>query len=122
MGTGGFPTPQRLKQPELKDDLSSPASFGLEYVEPLCFFRTIVAWHLSKGTTIAIFTNFWTLQASDAWICDVCFGFGVNYFSCLLSRLHAEYDQAMNNLANILKDEGNLHEAENLLRRAVQIR
>jgi hypothetical protein len=28
----------------------------------------------------------------------------------------------MNNLANILKDEGKLHEAENLLRRAVQIR
>jgi len=28
----------------------------------------------------------------------------------------------MNNLANILKDEGKLHEAESLLRRAVQIR
>ncbi|PNF29326.1 Transmembrane and TPR repeat-containing protein 4 [Cryptotermes secundus] len=37
-------------------------------------------------------------------------------------RLHSEYDQAMNNLANILKDEGKLHEAERLLRKAVQLR
>jgi Flp pilus assembly protein TadD len=42
--------------------------------------------------------------------------------ACLLFRLHSEYDQAMNNLANILKDEGNLHEAVSLLRNAVQLR
>lgn len=49
----------------------------------------------------------------------------MNYDFCylyLFFRLHSEYDQAMNNLANILKDEGKLHEAENLLRRAVQLR
>ncbi|PSN55969.1 Transmembrane and TPR repeat-containing protein 4 [Blattella germanica] len=37
-------------------------------------------------------------------------------------RLHSEYDQAMNNLANILKDEGKLIEAESLLRKAVDLR
>ncbi|KAJ4428113.1 hypothetical protein ANN_24127 [Periplaneta americana] len=37
-------------------------------------------------------------------------------------RLHSEYDQAMNNLANILKDEGKLNEAEDLLRKAVELR
>ncbi|KAE8745748.1 hypothetical protein FOCC_FOCC007544 [Frankliniella occidentalis] len=37
-------------------------------------------------------------------------------------KLHSEYDQAMNNLANILRDEGKLDEAESLLRKAVKIR
>ncbi|ELU01234.1 hypothetical protein CAPTEDRAFT_123644 [Capitella teleta] len=37
-------------------------------------------------------------------------------------RLHPEYDQAMNNLANILKDQGELVEAESLLLRATAIR
>nr|CAD7575998.1 unnamed protein product [Timema californicum] len=37
-------------------------------------------------------------------------------------RLNPEYDQAMNNLANILKDERKLTEAELLLRRAVRLR
>ncbi|KAL1140813.1 hypothetical protein AAG570_000741 [Ranatra chinensis] len=37
-------------------------------------------------------------------------------------RLHPEYEQAMNNLANILRDEGNISEAESLLRKAVAIR
>ncbi|XP_067014529.2 protein O-mannosyl-transferase TMTC4 isoform X2 [Anabrus simplex] len=37
-------------------------------------------------------------------------------------RLNSEYDQAMNNLANILKDEGKLEEAERYLRKAVQLR
>nr|CAD7202138.1 unnamed protein product [Timema douglasi] len=36
-------------------------------------------------------------------------------------RLNPEYDQAMNNLANILKDERKLTEAELLLRRAVRL-
>ena len=36
--------------------------------------------------------------------------------------LYPEYDQAMNNLANILKDSGDLVEAEGLLQRAVDIR
>uniref|UniRef100_A0A1B6KLG0 dolichyl-phosphate-mannose--protein mannosyltransferase n=1 Tax=Graphocephala atropunctata TaxID=36148 RepID=A0A1B6KLG0_9HEMI len=37
-------------------------------------------------------------------------------------RLNPEYDQAMNNLANILKDLGQLSEAQMLLRRALQLR
>ncbi|KAG8224300.1 hypothetical protein J437_LFUL007240 [Ladona fulva] len=37
-------------------------------------------------------------------------------------RLHPDYDQAMNNLANLLKDSGALIEAESLLRRAVTLR
>ncbi|KAJ8870965.1 hypothetical protein PR048_027267 [Dryococelus australis] len=37
-------------------------------------------------------------------------------------RLYPEYDQAMNNLANILRDEQRLSEAELLLRRAVELR
>ncbi|XP_071455403.1 protein O-mannosyl-transferase TMTC4-like [Hetaerina americana] len=37
-------------------------------------------------------------------------------------RLHPEYDQAMNNLANLLKDNGGLMEAEVLLRKAVSLR
>ncbi|KAH8040247.1 hypothetical protein HPB51_009795 [Rhipicephalus microplus] len=37
-------------------------------------------------------------------------------------RLHPDYDQAMNNLANILRDVGQLQEAQALLRRAVQLR
>ncbi|XP_063224362.1 protein O-mannosyl-transferase TMTC4-like isoform X2 [Bacillus rossius redtenbacheri] len=37
-------------------------------------------------------------------------------------RLNPEYDQAMNNLANILRDERRLPEAERLLRRAVELR
>ncbi|XP_041352924.1 protein O-mannosyl-transferase TMTC4-like [Gigantopelta aegis] len=39
----------------------------------------------------------------------------------LAIRLNSEYDQAMNNLANILKDQGQSAEAEELLLRAVQI-
>lgn len=38
------------------------------------------------------------------------------------SRLHPEYDQAMNNLANILKERGDLGEAERLLVEATTIR
>ncbi|XP_054281015.1 protein O-mannosyl-transferase TMTC4-like isoform X2 [Macrosteles quadrilineatus] len=37
-------------------------------------------------------------------------------------RLNPDYDQAMNNLANILKDRNDLVEAEELLRRALQLR
>ncbi|GIY68310.1 dolichyl-phosphate-mannose--protein mannosyltransferase [Caerostris extrusa] len=37
-------------------------------------------------------------------------------------RLNPLYDQAMNNLANILKDQGNLVEAEELLFSAIKIR
>jgi len=37
-------------------------------------------------------------------------------------RLHPKYDQAMNNLANILKDHNKLEEARSLLERAVYIR
>lgn len=37
-------------------------------------------------------------------------------------NLHTHYDQAMNNLANILKDIGQLEEAENLLQTAIHIR
>ncbi|KAK6633963.1 hypothetical protein RUM44_004570 [Polyplax serrata] len=37
-------------------------------------------------------------------------------------RLLPDYDQALNNLANILKSRGNLEEAENLLRRALDVR
>jgi len=61
---------------------------------------------------------------NHVWVCDTCceWLWDEFCFSYLLSRLHSEYDQAMNNLANILKDEGKLHEAESLLRRAVQIR
>lgn len=37
-------------------------------------------------------------------------------------RLNKDYDQAMNNLANILKDQGQLDEALQLLLRATTIR
>ncbi|XP_049951100.1 protein O-mannosyl-transferase TMTC4-like [Schistocerca serialis cubense] len=37
-------------------------------------------------------------------------------------RLNEEYDQAMNNLANMLRDEGQLNEAESLLRKAISLR
>ena len=37
-------------------------------------------------------------------------------------RLNPEYDQAMNNLGNILKDKNELEEAEELLSKAVAIR
>lgn len=37
-------------------------------------------------------------------------------------RLHPKYDQAMNNLANILKDHDKLEEARSLLEKAVAIR
>uniref|UniRef100_A0A1B6I8D4 dolichyl-phosphate-mannose--protein mannosyltransferase n=1 Tax=Homalodisca liturata TaxID=320908 RepID=A0A1B6I8D4_9HEMI len=37
-------------------------------------------------------------------------------------RLNPDYDQAMNNLANILKDLGELSEAQRLLKRALQLR
>lgn len=40
----------------------------------------------------------------------------------VVSRLNPEYDQAMNNLANILKDKGELSEAEALLRKAIELR
>jgi len=40
----------------------------------------------------------------------------------LFIRLHPNYDQAMNNLANILKDQNELEEAKSLLERAVTIR
>lgn len=36
--------------------------------------------------------------------------------------LNPEYDQAMNNLGNLLKDQGKNEEAEQLLRKAVEIR
>ena len=41
----------------------------------------------------------------------------MNYFS-----LYPKYDQAMNNLANILKERGGLAEAESLLHKATTIR
>ena len=37
-------------------------------------------------------------------------------------KLHPQYDQAMNNMANILREEGKLSEAESLLREALKIR
>ena len=37
-------------------------------------------------------------------------------------QLNSDYDQAMNNLANLLKDSGQLTRAESLLLRAVQVR
>ncbi|XP_049853932.1 protein O-mannosyl-transferase TMTC4-like isoform X2 [Schistocerca gregaria] len=37
-------------------------------------------------------------------------------------RLNEEYDQAMNNLANMLRDDGQLNEAESLLRKAISLR
>ena len=37
-------------------------------------------------------------------------------------QLHRDYDQAMNNLANLLKDAGQLSDAEKLLLKAVQVR
>lgn len=40
----------------------------------------------------------------------------------MLYRLNPVYDQAMNNLANILKDQGKLSEAEELLFSAIKIR
>lgn len=40
----------------------------------------------------------------------------------LFIRLHPKYDQAMNNLANILKDRNELEEARHLLEKAVTIR
>ena len=40
----------------------------------------------------------------------------------ILYRLNPRYDQAMNNLGNILKDRGQLDEAERLLEKAVEIR
>lgn len=45
----------------------------------------------------------------------------VNEYKIAL-QLHPEYDQAMNNLANILREAGNLGEAESLLRKALSIR
>ena len=38
------------------------------------------------------------------------------------NRLNPEYDQAMNNLANILKDRGESLEAEALLTKAVNVK
>ena len=40
----------------------------------------------------------------------------------ILSSLNPDYDQAMNNLGNLLKDQEELPEAERLLERAVEIR
>ncbi|BES97585.1 Hypothetical protein NTJ_10399 [Nesidiocoris tenuis] len=37
-------------------------------------------------------------------------------------RLNPEYEQAMNNLANVLRDNGDIKESESLLRKAVMIR
>ena len=37
-------------------------------------------------------------------------------------RLNPNYDQAMNNLGNLLKDRGQFDEAERLLEKAVEIR
>ncbi|KAK9504103.1 hypothetical protein O3M35_010520 [Rhynocoris fuscipes] len=37
-------------------------------------------------------------------------------------RLHPDYEQALNNLANVLRDNGDLNEAESLLRKAIEIR
>ena len=37
-------------------------------------------------------------------------------------RLNPTYDQAMNNLANIIKDQGEAEEAERLLTQAVSLR
>lgn len=36
--------------------------------------------------------------------------------------MYPEYDQALNNLANVLKNKGELDEAESLLRKALSIR
>lgn len=44
------------------------------------------------------------------------------YIFILIIRLNPLYDQAMNNLANILKDQGKLLEAEKLLMSAIEIR
>lgn len=50
--------------------------------------------------------------------CDLKFdNIGVDFF-----RLYPEYEQALNNLANVLRDNGDLNEAEALLRRALEIR
>lgn len=38
------------------------------------------------------------------------------------SSLNPEYDQAMNNLGNLLKDQGKNTEAEQLLEKAVELR
>lgn len=46
----------------------------------------------------------------------------INITILLLIRLHPKYDQAMNNLANILKDQNQLDEARSLLEKAVTIR
>jgi len=35
--------------------------------------------------------------------------------------LHPNYEQAMNNLANLLRENGQLDEAETLLRKAVDV-
>lgn len=40
---------------------------------------------------------------------------------CIFNRLNSVYDQAMNNLANILKDQGKEVEAEKWLDKAVSI-
>jgi Flp pilus assembly protein TadD len=47
---------------------------------------------------------------------------GLNINTMLFIRLHPRYDQAMNNLANILKDQNELEEARSLLEKAVSIR
>ena len=44
------------------------------------------------------------------------------WFVVCSGRLNPEYDQAMNNLANILKDRGETLEAEALLMKAVDIK
>lgn len=44
------------------------------------------------------------------------------YIFIFIIRLNPLYDQAMNNLANILKDQGKLLEAEKLLMSAIEIR
>lgn len=41
---------------------------------------------------------------------------------CIVSRLNPQYDQAMNNLGNILKEKNELIEAEELLEKAVSVR
>lgn len=53
---------------------------------------------------------------------ESCDDFSKFLFSFFFFRLHPNYDQAMNNLANILKDQNELEEARSLLEKAVTIR
>lgn len=52
----------------------------------------------------------------------ICFNLMTFCNYLIFSRLLPTYDQALNNLANILKSKGEIEEAETLLRRALDIR